>query len=520
MAYITGITLKNFRVFKDATEFEFAPLTILTGANNSGKSTVLKALLLLADSMKKNGLEELDFTGEHHHLGGLESVLNEKEEDIVSIVKFMPEYENSLDSYTEKITQFIIHDLKQEYPAIDNYMHSRYGLTDLDYANYDNVINAIGNQYLLFSSFQYKDGKVLDYFLYNLQDNLVFNENKFSSDLGISLKRTPYQIEDLEKAIKTIEPKKVRLLKILNATEQSKNQGINKLIGEIFALVFSSIDIKNSSPYPWDIAHHEIDIDTVKLRGQSYDHRIIDWIEKIFKIILQSAFQLEYLPPIKANTQRLYTYQSQGTLFNDLLVQYTKNGASKDEKKTTFIYKWLGEEGFGIADKVEFVPIGTYGNAVKIWKNGKELELADLGFGITALLPLLMKIVLCKTKLLMIEEPENSLHPNFQTKLADLFIDAQETFGLRFIIETHSEYLIRRLQILTAEKKITPDNTSIYYFYNPDDVPKGKKQVERINIEEDGSLDNDFGEGFFDMATQMRFELLKLKKELNAVKAN
>lgn len=59
---IKKIGIKNFRVFKDYAEFEIRPITILTGPNNSGKSSFTKLLLLL-----KNGIEELDFfEGEHN----------------------------------------------------------------------------------------------------------------------------------------------------------------------------------------------------------------------------------------------------------------------------------------------------------------------------------------------------------------------------------------------------------------------------------------------------------------------
>ena len=44
---ISGIGFENFRVFKDRYDFELAPITVLTGANSSGKSTVIKALKLL-----------------------------------------------------------------------------------------------------------------------------------------------------------------------------------------------------------------------------------------------------------------------------------------------------------------------------------------------------------------------------------------------------------------------------------------------------------------------------------------
>lgn len=46
MAQLIGLGIENFRIFKDYTEFDFAPLTLLTGANNSGKSSLIMVLLM------------------------------------------------------------------------------------------------------------------------------------------------------------------------------------------------------------------------------------------------------------------------------------------------------------------------------------------------------------------------------------------------------------------------------------------------------------------------------------------
>jgi predicted ATPase len=91
-----------------------------------------------------------------------------------------------------------------------------------------------------------------------------------------------------------------------------------------------------------------------------------------------------------------------------------------------------------------------------------------------------------------------------------MFIDAARTFNIQFIIETHSEYLIRKLQYLTAKGEIKPEDTVIYYFYPPDDVPPGEEQVKRIDIQEDGSLTDDFGRGFFDEADNLAIDLYTL----------
>ena len=42
---LTKIEVRNFRCFDDFTVDDFAPITIIGGSNNSGKSTLLEAVL-------------------------------------------------------------------------------------------------------------------------------------------------------------------------------------------------------------------------------------------------------------------------------------------------------------------------------------------------------------------------------------------------------------------------------------------------------------------------------------------
>ena len=104
----------------------------------------------------------------------------------------------------------------------------------------------------------------------------------------------------------------------------------------------------------------------------------------------------------------------------------------------------------------------------------------------------------------MIEEPEANLHPNFQSKIADLIIDSAWKFNNQFLIETHSEYLVRKLQYWVAKGKILPEVVQIYYFTK--DENKGT-QIKSINILKDGSLSGEFGDGFYDEADRISLEL-------------
>ena len=49
---IKKVALENFKCFHDRTEIELKPLTILCGTNSSGKSSILKSLLLVKQTVE------------------------------------------------------------------------------------------------------------------------------------------------------------------------------------------------------------------------------------------------------------------------------------------------------------------------------------------------------------------------------------------------------------------------------------------------------------------------------------
>lgn len=118
-----------------------------------------------------------------------------------------------------------------------------------------------------------------------------------------------------------------------------------------------------------------------------------------------------------------------------------------------------------------------------------------------------------QTHLVYLEEPETNLHPNWQSVLSDLFA-FQIKIGIRFVIETHSEYFVRKIQNMIVKKECDNKDVVIYYFNSDKNVDeaKGDPKVKSIFINENGGLTDNFGPGFFDEAHNLKFELLKLNK--------
>ena len=63
----------------------------------------------------------------------------------------------------------------------------------------------------------------------------------------------------------------------------------------------------------------------------------------------------------------------------------------------------------------------------------------------------------------------------------------------QFIVETHSEHLILRLQRLIRKKQIKPEDVSVIYVSRG---PEGAK-AERLHLDEDGDFIDEWPNGFF-----------------------
>jgi len=177
------------------------------------------------------------------------------------------------------------------------------------------------------------------------------------------------------------------------------------------------------------------------------------------------------------------------------------------------------------------IKIKRYENSISviyIEKDGKEINFADLGFGYSQVLPIILKIINFMSDkyifngrygnlpTILIEEPEANLHPNLQSKLADIFaVTLKYIPHIKLIIETHSEYFIRKLQYLTAKNEIAPNQSVIYYFNADKYVNAQEPKVKKIEIGKDGNLLDTFGPGFYDETTRLQFDLIKLNREQN-----
>ncbi|HZH75756.1 MAG TPA: DUF3696 domain-containing protein [Archangium sp.] len=153
----------------------------------------------------------------------------------------------------------------------------------------------------------------------------------------------------------------------------------------------------------------------------------------------------------------------------------------------------------------------------------RQVDLTDVGFGVSQVLPVLVQLFYAEPdSTLMFEQPEIHLHPRIQSELADLFIEtiklrqANSPPGIQCLVESHSEHFLRRLQRRIAEGKLTSDET-VLYFCKPG--PDGST-IEELQIDKYGRISNwpedFFGDAMGDTEQQMDTMLRRMEEEPNA----
>ncbi len=136
-----------------------------------------------------------------------------------------------------------------------------------------------------------------------------------------------------------------------------------------------------------------------------------------------------------------------------------------------------------------------------------DASLRDVGFGISQVLPIVVQSRLSEKKTLLIEQPEIHLHPAHQAELGDMFIrSALGEQGNTFLLETHSEHLLLRIMRRIRETTdndplpegipaIRPEDVAVLYV-QPGEGDEGAQVIE-IPVTEDGDFARLWPEGFF-----------------------
>ncbi|WP_299826006.1 AAA family ATPase [uncultured Pontibacter sp.] len=504
------ISLSNFRIFQKATAFDLAPITILTGRNSSGKSSLIKAFILLADFI---GSEEshlrLNLNGERaskHKINKFENLKNWFEEDNETILS----YEDDEYVFTLTFRLFVepnfaeLDSLHIELKPLKDILklENAYGSYELSVSQnfIDFTTKGDADKDILKSQAEYlnefkiikEEFKKLSSILHSKDDfNYGSRGNGSSVDSMVDVVEQRQKIET-----------RMALLKSIINPNYFKDKGIN---------FQSNVDIENfyRPTIPnliKDCLLKYVDTNTsYKFSNKEERRYILDFTDKLKKLM---SFTSYHLGPNRTFQSRLYNNDHNGSEINKIIEDFIIHEPVHNSEAGLFLRKWL--KRFEIGDLLSVEQIEGTATKVEVRQKGRLVNLADLGFGAGQILTILMHVTAIierklsnskhsETILVLIEEPEANLHPKLQSLLAEFFAEAALKYNLQFILETHSEYLIRKVQVLVKEKKL---NSLFKVYYFDEEGPYEMK------MREDGKFIDEFGEGFLDESRKLAFKVL------------
>ena len=537
------IGFSNFRRFTSFPEIDLGDITILVGGNNAGKSTLVKAMLLMRDFLKSR-IESVDktenifqtikpqfkFDAEHVNVG----------EFYRAFCRQSPSNEDTM-SFSMKIDKFhfVVSIRGERKPGVVPEV-SMITVTDED-RDITFKFDFSTNQMTVHFSY---DRKALNS---DIKVNLLNEEAKLESRLK-ELESKLSKCKDLEKitAIKVdIERTQRELDRIhtkIKVDEQSNigysideydsvTIGLSFFIGDnigeyvITELINGFVNYaytgttgdKRSKEYKEQITNKSF------LKGKETEIKAV--AKEIENVLNRQTIEYIYAhsvsqTPFFANCigSSDYTKRTIHEFYNSRISSGDENLGIPKDNEFILIENWLKEFKIGNSLKIQSYAGDSYQVLIIDEDNPDGIDLADKGMGSIQLAILLLRLATLIRKYrgqdltVLLEEPEQNLHPAIQSMLADLVHDINKNFGVQFIIETHSEYLVRKSQVIVgrqydSEEKAKENPFRIYY------LPQSGLTYS-IGYTLNGRLTEKFEPGFFDEAGKSNFYLMRKERGL------
>jgi len=133
----------------------------------------------------------------------------------------------------------------------------------------------------------------------------------------------------------------------------------------------------------------------------------------------------------------------------------------------------------------------------------QSVTIADVGFGLSQVLPLAAYDARLERGYLIAYQPEVHLHPYAQSRLADLFAKSVKR-GNQVFVETHSPDLILRLQAKVVSKELRPDEVKVFCLSNE----RGTTEIVPVSFRPEGSPTIPWPPGFLDTSLTLARDLV------------
>lgn len=425
---LKSISLENYKCFKEKTDIEIAPLTVLCGVNSSGKSSILKSLLMLKQSYENTeATNQMTFNGSYVDNGSFWEIISENPEN-KSFILLNQFVIDKLDSSSGTKEYTLYRDL---YRLFYNSNITKFEITNsLEVIASDGFVNP---------------NKINEFYI----EIKIFIEEKLLMVSSVSLQKYP---------------------------SENKYMVVCKNIPDVSGKT-ESFSIDSCKCYFSGMTLNSIFKNKLDNRKKVF----IPSIVTIFKLISSQYSLINYIAPLRENPKRTYVLDRDiasvgisGENTALLLKKVYDNNTigvlaptSEDYEDTVFdkvsknkfnvlLQSWMNYLGLGTIELDD-----RQQDIIKI--NVNKHNIADVGFGVSQSLPILVEGLSIRNKqTLLLEQPEIHLHPKMQMRIAD-FLLSLAMQDKQVIVETHSDHIINRLVRRALESDKFHSKIQIYF---------------------------------------------------------
>ena len=474
---LTNLHLVNYKSYQDS-EIEIKPITIFCGGNSSGKTSIIKSILLMKQSFEASGNNYLLINGPYTNNGLFDDLCRK--------------------SSNSKIDTMSI--------------SASYCITSPN-SSFRDICKSLGmsSRSKHFKSFR-------------IDSEFSFKKNSSFPQIG----------EIRETSVKFTLCFSDRATKYTSETHTSEIQLVQYPDGSHYSIRLLNFPIpmyrsSEKDGYPFEFYDRNWDGCTCYFRGMQLVSLYKDGLSKVdtsslpviytlFRVLSTELDKTKYIGPLRETPQRQYFLQD---ICSDIGV--------KGENTANYLGQFSSQKVNVLLPNQKIEQSSTLGNAVKEWAsclgidnlsiNNSDIpgvkitqinvgnqNIVDVGFGISQVLPILVEGLAIHTgDTLILEQPEIHLHPKMQMEMTDFLISLAKQ-GKNLIGETHSDHVINRLVRRALEDSELKNLIQIYF------IEKNTSSIStltKVDIDETLGIDN-APIGFFDQYASETNQILRI----------
>lgn len=447
--------INNFRGYKEEI-FDFKRINILIGENSGGKSSLIKFILAMKQTIESPNLSNLILNGKHTDLGSYKDAIYNRDDS--RSLEFSFSFNNELRHYFKYFMDELMKGKKKKIEkiiaqALEHETTSHFKINN-DLSNHKSIKSYFKNDFL---------GQL----------DIVFNAEQ-SSEKGI-IENEHYE----------------SILKDRNCNIRYKSFTRNK------TFTFRNIDFSKKGFLTI--------IDTVTFRKacEKFNDDTLFFECGLFllnqNLIEFKLDEIKYLNPLDSAQKRIYINRdSQSEYEKSDLEKFANMMNTKQISKETISKFDMILREYGIVDGIKSISSKSLPvTELRVKIKNLVSNICDVGYGVSLQIPIIFEALIAEEeggRTFIIEQPEVHLHPKLQSK----FIETLLKLGNenKYIIETHSEHIVRMLQVMTKYDDYDLNNSeiNILYFSRGDD----QFSISNHTLCENGQMEKPFPSGFYD----------------------